>query len=147
MDSVTFRCHSCGTLNRAPAARSGQTAKCGQCGEHTKVPEVSAGALTVSDATFDSVIKEADRTALVEFWSPTCGHCVRMGPVLDGLARELSGRVRVAKLDITNNPRTASLYEIRSTPAFVVFRGGREAARFVGAMSREEMLEHVKAFV
>ncbi|MBI5696520.1 MAG: thioredoxin fold domain-containing protein [Nitrospirae bacterium] len=143
--SINLRCPSCGTLNRVPADRAGDAGRCGQC--HAALPRAGGSPVDVTDADFGRTVEGSALPVMVEFWSPSCGHCLRMDPVLKDLARELSGRAVVAKLDITKNPASAMRYEIRGTPAFVVVKGGREAGRFVGAMPREDLLNRLRPYI
>ena len=144
---LTIRCTSCGTLNRVPHEKIGQNARCGSCGAGIDTSGWSDRPVDVTDSSFDAVVRSSARPVLVEFWSPTCGHCLRMAPVLDELALELTGRVVVAKLDVTRNPRTSSLYEIRGTPAFVLIKGGQVAARTVGALDKAELVRRVRPYI
>lgn len=142
---VTVRCTSCGTLNRVPAGRAGEAGRCGQC--HKPLPPAVAVPVDVTDADFGRAVEGSPLPVMVEFWSPTCGHCIRMEPVLKELARELAGKVVVAKLDISRNPNSAMRYEVRGTPAFVVVKDGREAGRFVGAMPMEDLFNRLRPYI
>ena len=144
---ITIRCTSCGTLNRVPADKAGMTGKCGSCGERIQAPAGPAGALLVGDSDFDSVVMSSKLPVLVEFWAPGCGHCVRMDPVVEDIAGELTGRATVAKVDVSSSPKTASFFEIRGTPSFVVIKDGREATRFIGAMLKDELNTKIRPFV
>jgi len=145
--AITVRCPACGTLNRVPQDKAGMKAMCGQCREYLPALVWPDAAVEVTDASFDARVRRSGYPVLVEFWSPTCGHCVRMAPVLDELARELRGRAVVAKLDVSSNPATAASYEVRGTPTFVLVKGGKEAARLAGAMARDELLRRVLPFI
>ncbi len=140
---IHIRCLSCGTLNRAPADKAGMTGKCGRCETPFRVPSSLDGPLDVSDSDFRDQVEQSSVPVLIEFWSPSCGHCVRMEPVIDEIARELTGRVKVAKVDVSRNARVPSLYEVRGTPAFVLIKDGKEPARFLGAMPREELVNRL----
>lgn len=123
--------------------------KCGQCG--TKIsfphPRNPAAPVAVTDSNFDSVVGASSEPVLLEFWSPTCGHCVKMEPVINEIARELTGRVKVAKMDTSVNARVPSQYGITGTPAFILFRGGRELARAVGAMPKETLIQKFGPYI
>jgi len=142
-ETIMVRCGSCGTLNRVDADKAGVPARCGECRA-----EISPGVpVEVTDGNFDERVNRSKRPVLLEFWSPSCGHCIRMGPVLDELAVEMAGRLLVAKLDITKNPVSSSKFEIQATPAFVLMQGGKERLRVMGAMPKDELMEKVRRFV
>ncbi len=103
--------------------------------------------MNVSDSDFEAEVRSHGGPVLVEFWSPTCGHCVRMMPAVDELARELGGKLKVAMVDVSKNQRTPSLFDVRGTPAFILMKGGREAARFVGAMPKEELFRRLQPYL
>lgn len=143
---IFSRCHSCGTLNKAPLERAGMAGKCGQCGTEISFPRPQ-GPVAVSDLNFDSVVGASSAPVLLEFWSPTCGYCVKMEPVINELARELTGRVKVAKMDTSINSRVPFDYGITGTPAFVLFRGGKEQARAIGAMPKEALIKKIGPYI
>jgi len=147
MDNTTIRCTSCGSLNRVPADKAGMIGKCGSCGARLETPAGPAHVVVVGDSDFNNAVMSSSLPVIVEFWAPACGHCIRMEPILDALAGELTGRATVAKLDVSMNPRTAGFFEIRGTPSFVVIKEGREAARFIGAMQKEELASKVRPYV
>lgn len=146
-ESIMVRCAGCGTLNRAPSGKAGLQGRCGQCGAKFTVPLTQPAPMNVTDSNFETEVRSHGGTVLLEFWSPSCGHCVRMTPVMEELARELGGRLKVAMMDISKNSRIPSLFEIRGTPAFVLMKGGREAARFVGAMPKEELFRRLQPYI
>jgi thiol-disulfide isomerase/thioredoxin len=115
--SILVRCTGCGTLNRAPSGKAGMQGRCGRCGAGFTVPPAP------------------------------CGYCVRMAPAVEELARELGGRLKVATMDVSKNSRIPSLFEVRGTPSFVLMKGGREAARFAGAMPKEELFRRLKPYI
>ena len=149
-DKILVRCPACGTLNRIPARHAGLSARCGECKAGLPAAGPQPGPVSpadVTDASFDGEVRRSSRPVLVEFWGRSCGHCIRMGPVMDELAKELSGRLKVAKLEVNDNPGTASLYGINATPAFVLVKDGREAGRLVGAMPKAELVRWVRGFI
>jgi thioredoxin-like negative regulator of GroEL len=143
----TTRCPSCGTLNRFPQHKSGMKAKCGNCGSWFTLPPVYGVPVDVTDAGFSTEVQGQPVPVVVFFWSPGCGHCLRMEPAVRELAAGLSGRAMVARLDVSANPATASAYGVTATPTFIVFKGGREASRFVGAMPMEELKGRLARFI
>ncbi len=146
-ESIMVRCTGCGTLNRAPSGKAGMQGRCGQCGARFTVPLTQTAPMNVSDSNFEAEVRFNSGPVLLEFWSPSCGHCVRMMPAVEELARELGGRLKVAIMDISKNSRIPSRFEVKGTPAFVLMKGGREAARFVGAMPKEELFRRLQPYI
>jgi thioredoxin 2 len=133
--TTLIRCANCGTSNRVPQDKldQGLTAKCGQCG----APLTAAGApLAVTDATFAAEVERSPLPVLVDAWAPWCGPCRMVGPIVDELATELAGKVRVTKLNVDENPATASRFDVRSIPTMLIMQNGREIDRIVGALPK-----------
>ena len=84
-------------------------------------------------ASFDELIQKHELPVLVDFWAPWCGPCKAMGPYIDKLAEEYAGKLKVVKLDIQTNQRSAMGNRVSSIPTLIVFKGGREVARQTGA--------------
>jgi len=92
--------------------------------------------VTVDDATFESEVMQAKVPVLVDFWAPWCGPCRMVAPVLDQLANELDGQVRIAKVNVDENQEIAFKYQVSSIPTFILFKDGQMADRTLGAMSK-----------
>jgi len=95
--------------------------------------------MTVTDATFAAEVERSPLPVLVDAWAPWCGPCRLIGPVIDELAVEMAGRVRVAKLNVDENPATAARFNLRSIPTLLVLRGGREVDRIIGVQPKSEI--------
>ena len=89
----------------------------------------------VTDATFESEVLQADRPVLVDFWATWCAPCRMISPVVEEVARDLEGRVKVVKMDIDANPETPGRLGIMSIPTLIIFQNGRPAERTVGYRS------------
>src|SRR5919201_5305663 len=97
----------------------------------------------VTDATFSTEVEAYRGVAIVDLWAPWCGPCRVLGPIVDELAREFDGRVKVAKLDIDSNPETMTRYNVRSIPTLLFFRDGRLVETIVGLRSKNELATRV----
>jgi len=89
-----------------------------------------------TDKNFEQEVVKNDLPVLVDFWAPWCGPCQMMGPVIDELAKELEGKMKVGKVNVDENPEVSQKYEIMSIPALKVFKGGKIIKEFVGAQNK-----------
>jgi thioredoxin 2 len=132
---ATVSCPSCGKLNRVDMARAADRPVCGQC----RKPILLDRPLRLGDADFDRVVADAQVPVLVDFYADWCGPCKMMAPVLDQVARDHVGQVLVAKVDTDSNPRVSQKFSIASIPTLIVFSGGREVGRELGAIPRPRL--------
>jgi len=90
-------------------------------------------ATAVTDATFEADVLNSDETILVDFWAEWCGPCRAVSPILDQIAAEHSGKIKIVKLNVDDNPQMAMKYQITSIPAMKVFKGGEAVKTIIGA--------------
>ena len=143
---VMAQCPACGVTNRVPTdrLRRGLAPVCGKCRRPLPVGRPQP----VTDESFGQDVERSPLPVLMDAWAPWCGPCRLIAPVIDELATELAGRVRVVKLNVDDNPRTAARFNLRSIPTLLVFRDGREIDRLVGVQPKQEIarrLEHAIA--
>ncbi|MDD5168182.1 MAG: thioredoxin TrxC [Syntrophales bacterium] len=139
LDEMIIRCLQCGTKNRMPENRLNEKPLCGKCGEPLVVSEKMGVPVDVTDETFAQEVIQASGVVLVDCWAPWCGPCRMVAPVLDDLAAKYPGSLRVAKLNVDNNPVISSQYDVRSIPTMLLFKDGKVVERLVGALAREEI--------
>jgi thioredoxin 1 len=104
-------------------------------------------ATTVTDATFDEVIGSADEAVIVDFWAEWCGPCKMIAPVLDEIAEEQAGKVKVVKLNVDENQDTARRFDVMSIPTLIVFKDGQPAKKMIGAKGKGALLEDLAEFL
>lgn len=98
---------------------------------------------TVTDADFDTTVLGAGLPVLVDFTAGWCGPCRQIAPVLDAVAKEEAGRLRIVRIDVDANPATAIRYGVLSMPTLMVFRGGEPVKTIVGARPRRRLMEEL----
>lgn len=99
--------------------------------------------VVLSDANFEQEVLKSPIPVLVDYWAEWCGPCKIIGPVLDEIAPEYQGRVKIAKLNIDDNPQTPPRYGIRGIPTLMLFKGGDVEATKVGAISKPQLMSFI----
>ena len=142
-DPLMIRCPVCAATNRVPREKveQGLRPKCGRC---KNVLPIELKPLTVTDATFAADVEGSQLPVLVDAWAVWCGPCRMVEPIVDELANEMVGRARIAKLNVDENPMTASRFGLRSIPTLLVIKGGQEVDRILGAQPKMEILKRLE---
>ena len=111
----------------------------------TKAAGGSSLLLEVTDSNFDQTVLKSDQPVMVDFWAIWCGPCKALSPIVDQIANELDGKVKVGKLDVDDSPLTAGKYGVRGVPTVMVFKNGQRSAQHVGLTTKQKLLALVEA--
>jgi thioredoxin 1 len=93
----------------------------------------------IDDAKFDELVLKAELPVLVDFWAPWCGPCRMVAPVVDELAEDYEGKISFTKVNVDENPKTASQYGVMSIPTLIIFKDGKPLSNIVGFKPKEEL--------
>lgn len=97
-----------------------------------------------TDASFESEVLQSDIPVVLDFWAPWCGPCKMIAPILDEVAVELDGKVKVVKINVDENQQVAAKFGVRSIPTLVVFKEGKPAATQVGALPKNQLISLIE---
>ncbi|MBW1850220.1 MAG: thioredoxin [Deltaproteobacteria bacterium] len=103
-----------------------------------------ADLLQVTDDNFDEEIMNSDMPAMVDFWAEWCGPCKMVGPLVEELAQEYKGKIKIAKMDVDKNRETPVKFGIRNIPTIIMFKGGGVVQTIVGAQTKDHLEEELK---
>ena len=142
---LLLSCSSCGAKNRVLTQKlhEGAQPTCGECG--AALPVGDGRPVIVTDATFATEVASSATPVLVDLWAPWCGPCRMLSPTLETIAQEMAGKVRIAKLNVDENPATADRLGVHGIPTMVVFKDGREVDRMVGAMPKQAIVRRLES--
>ena len=100
--------------------------------------------ITITDSNFEAEVLKSSEPVLIDFWAPWCGPCRAIAPLVEQLAGDYAGKLKVGKLDIDQHPKTATQYDVRSIPMLLLFKDGKVQGQIVGAVPRAKIEEMVK---
>ncbi|NDY73701.1 thiol reductase thioredoxin [Desulfobacter hydrogenophilus] len=145
-NQLIIRCTKCGAKNRVPENKISESPKCGKCGTMLRF-EIFDTPVNVTDANFDQEVMQSSLPVLVDCWAPWCGPCRAVGPILDGLAKTYRGRLKIAKVNVDENPGTGSKYRIQSIPTMLFVKNGSLVDQVTGALPKEALEARIKSFI
>ena len=132
VDPTLSTCPTCGKTNRVPAAAAGRP-RCGSC--RTDLPWI----VNAGDDDFAVVAEQSPVPALIDFWAAWCGPCRMVSPVLDKIARERAGAIKLVKVDVDRAPRLSRRFDIQAIPTLMIIDGGKVVATQTGAAPAEAL--------
>ncbi len=141
--STQIVCPECGAKNRVPAEKQHLTPKCGRCGGSLAGLPLSGIVNPLTDNQFNRYVEQAPLPVLVDFYSPTCGPCRMIAPVVETIAHEYGGRLLVFKLDTSTQQMSAARFQIRGVPTLLFFNKGQLVDQLVGAVPRAEIEQRI----
>jgi thioredoxin 1 len=116
-------------------------------GIHEREAHMAEGVNTLTDTTFDEEVGASDSPVVVDFWAEWCGPCKMIAPILEEIAAEADGKVRVAKVSVDDNPDLARRFDVMSIPTLIVFKDGEPVKRLVGAKPKGALLEELREYL
>jgi thioredoxin 1 len=101
--------------------------------------------LTFTDSNFDSEVLKSNIPVLIDFWAEWCGPCKAIAPIVEDLAKEYEGKIKIGKVDVDNNQETAIKYGVRSIPTLLIFKDGEVSDMIIGAVPRPQIVQKLNA--
>ena len=108
---------------------------------------MSENIVHVTDASFEADVLQSDTPALVDFWAEWCGPCKMIAPILNEVADEYAGKIKICKVNVDDNPETAAKFNVRGIPTLLVFKNGTVEATKVGALSKAQLVKFVSGLI
>ncbi|SLM28619.1 Thioredoxin [Desulfamplus magnetovallimortis] len=142
-ENIIISCSNCRTKNRIPLSRIKEKPVCARC--KSSLSNIPYHTVKVTDSTFQREVIEYKGAVLVDCWAPWCGPCRSIGPVLDELARQFAGQIKIVKINVDENQAIASKYSIQSIPTMLFFKNGRIRDSLMGAVPKNEIIKKIKS--
>jgi thioredoxin 2 len=136
MNTVLIRCYACGVLNRVPEDKLRLKPKCGKCKTFLSYPHKP---VDITADTFQKEVLSYPGVVLVDFWSPLCVHCQNLNLVIEKLAREKAGKLKIAKVDTQFQQELAFRFGVLGVPTLILYQNGREINKTTGALQKQQL--------
>ncbi len=101
----------------------------------------------INDSSFEADVLKSELPVLIDFWAPWCGPCKQIAPVVDELAKEYAGRLKIVKMNVDENPQTPSKYGVRGIPNLILFKGGQVRDQIIGAVPKAQLVKAINQVV
>ncbi len=101
-------------------------------------------AIDITDATFEAEVLQSEVPVLTDFWAPWCGPCRAIGPIVEELAAEYAGRLKVSRVNVDDNPHTPGQYQVRGIPNLILFKDGQVQEQIVGAVPKAQLVQAIQ---
>ena len=137
---VLIRCSSCRTLNRVAKDKILVSPQCGECKNTLTFP---VKPLDIGSSSFQKEVLDWAGAVLIDFWAPTCGYCLRLNPLLDELAYEKRGLLKIVKVNTAIEQSLAAGFQIRGVPALFLYQNGKKMGEMAGALPKKQLEEWV----
>ena len=144
MNNLIVACAACGKKNRIPASKQYLRPKCGHCRATLNLARQGVP-VELGDHDFHDFIKQAPLPVMVDFFSPTCGPCRTMLPIVDAMAKGQNDKFIIAKVDTSNNQQIASFFNIRGVPTFMFFKNGSLIDQIAGAVGQNVLEQKLRS--
>jgi thioredoxin 2 len=143
LENVEYACAACGQKNRIPRRRLTEDPTCGRC----KGKVFPRQPVAVTDERFRAEVEDCPLPVLIDFWAPWCGPCKQVAPVLESVAQERAGRMKIVKINVDENPRAAARFGVKSIPTMVLLRGPIHLDQLAGALPKESLDAWLERYV
>jgi thioredoxin 2 len=146
-ENALIRCKKCNARNRIPVVRLKDGPRCGRCRNPFPPIPITTRPVVVTDRTFAAEVIGSPLPVMLDCWAAWCAPCGAMAPILEDLAKTYAGRLKVAKLNVDQNPATASRYSVLSLPTLLFFKDGKVVDTAAGALPRQLIEQHLWRFL